>query len=78
MKTILKFNDDKNYLLNNKTKLKSQQRFKSEIHNIYILKKLTRLHQPVVMIRDCKLLIELNHILMVQVLEKYANLSCYK
>ena len=35
MKTILKFNDYKNYLLNNKTKLKSQQRFKSEMHNIY-------------------------------------------
>ena len=35
MKTILKFNDYKNCLLNNKTKLKSQQRFKSEMHNIY-------------------------------------------
>ena len=35
MKTILKFNDYKNYLLNNKTKLKSQQRFKSEMHNIF-------------------------------------------
>ena len=44
MKTILKINDYKNCLLNNKTKLKSQQRFKSEIHYIYILKKLTRLH----------------------------------
>ena len=32
---ILKFNDYKDYLLNNKFKLKSQQRFKSEAHNVY-------------------------------------------
>ena len=35
IKGRLKFNDYKNYLLNNKTRLKSQQRFKSEAHNVY-------------------------------------------
>ena len=35
IKTILKFNDYKDCLLNNKIILKSQQRFKSEAHNIY-------------------------------------------
>ena len=35
IKERLKFNDYKNYLLNNKTGLKSQQRFKSESHNVY-------------------------------------------
>ena len=34
-KRILKFNDYKNSLLNNKVILKSQQRFKSEAHNVY-------------------------------------------
>ena len=32
---ILKFNDYKNCLLNNEVILKSQQRFKSEAHNVY-------------------------------------------
>ena len=35
MKKILKFNDYKDCLLNNKIILKSQQRFKSEAHNVY-------------------------------------------
>ena len=35
IKGRLKFNDYKNYLLNNKTRLQSQQRFKSEAHNVY-------------------------------------------
>ena len=34
-KKILKFNDYKDCLLNNKIILKSQQRFKSERHNVY-------------------------------------------
>ena len=34
-KKILKFNDYKDYLLNNEIILKSQQRFKSERHNVY-------------------------------------------
>ena len=35
IKRILKFNDCKNCLLNNEVILKSQQRFKSEAHNVY-------------------------------------------
>ena len=35
IKRILKFNDYKNCLLNNEIILKSQQRFKSEAHNLY-------------------------------------------
>ena len=35
IKRILKFNDHKDCLLNNKIVLKSQQRFKSERHDVY-------------------------------------------
>ena len=35
IKQILKFNDYKDCLLNNEIILKSQQRFKSETHNVY-------------------------------------------
>ena len=35
IKQILKFNDYKNCLLNNEIILKSQQRSKSEVHNVY-------------------------------------------
>ena len=35
IKRILKFNDYKNYLLSNEITLKSQQRFKSQAHNLY-------------------------------------------
>ena len=35
IKRILKFNDYKNCLLNNEIILKSQQRFKSEAHNVH-------------------------------------------
>ena len=42
---------------------------------MHILKKLTRLHWVVMMIKDCKLLIKLHHIHMMQVLEKYAKQS---
>ena len=35
MKRILKFNDYKNCFLNNEIILKSQERFKSEAHNLY-------------------------------------------
>ena len=44
---------------------------------MYILKKLTRLHEAAMMIKDCKLLIELPHIFMEQVLEKYVKQSYY-
>ena len=42
---------------------------------MYILKTLTKLHYVTMMKRDCKLLIELHHIHMAQVLEKYAKQS---
>ena len=35
IKRILKFNDYKNCLMNNKVILKSQQRFKSELHDLH-------------------------------------------
>ena len=35
IKCVLKFTDYENYLLNNETILKSQQRFKSEAYNVY-------------------------------------------
>ena len=35
IKRVLKFNDYKNCLLNDKVVLKSQQRFKSERHDVY-------------------------------------------
>ena len=38
---------------------------------MYILKKSTRLHEAAMMIKDCKLLIQLHRILMEQVLGKY-------
>ena len=71
IKRVPTFNDYKNCLVNNEIILKSQQRFKSEAHNVYILKKSIRLHKAVMMIKDCKLLIELHHILMEQVLGNY-------
>ena len=40
---ILKFNDYKNFLFKNEIILKSQQKFKSEAHNIYT-EESTRLH----------------------------------
>ena len=43
---------------------------------MYILKKLTGLHKAAMMMKDYKILIELHHIRMVQVLEKYAKQSC--
>ena len=43
IKRILKFNDYKNCLLDSEVILKSQQRFKSEAHNVYTkeIKKIT-------------------------------------
>ena len=52
----------KRCLLNNEAILKSQQRLK---HIMYILKKLTRLHEAAMMIRDYKILIKSYHILIV-------------
>ena len=56
IKRILKFNDYRNCLFKNEIMLKSHKDLKVK-HIMYILKKLTRLHQAVMMIKDCKLLI---------------------
>ena len=58
-----KFNDYRNCLI------KSQQRFKSEAHNLYT-GELTRLHYVAMVIKDCKLLRELQHIHMDRITEK--------
>ena len=74
-KRILKFNDYKDCLLNNEIILKSQQRFKSEAHNVYT-EEINNIELRSMMMKYCKLLIELHHIHMVQLLEKYAKQSC--
>ena len=43
IKRMIKFNDYKNFLLNDEVVLKSQQRFKSKGHDVYTQKILTRL-----------------------------------
>ena len=58
-----RFNDYRNCLI------KSQQRFKSEAHNVYT-GELTRLHYVAMVIKDCKLLRELQHIHMDRITEK--------
>ena len=63
IKRILKCNDYKDCLLNNEIILDHNKDLKVK-HMEYILKKL-RLHQVVMMIKDCKLLIYLLHIVMV-------------
>ena len=63
IKRILKFNDYKNGLFKNGIILKSQHRFKSEARNVYTEE--ISSNDAVIMIKGCKLLIELHHILMV-------------
>ena len=75
IKRRLKFSDYKDCLLNNEIILKSQQRFKSERHDVYT-EEVNKIALPAMMIKDCKLLIELHHILMEQVLVKYVKESC--
>ena len=72
IKQRLKFNDYKNCLLNNKTILKSQQRFKREAQNA-CNEEITK--TALSSNDDCKFLIELCYMHMVQVLEKYAKQS---
>ena len=66
------FKDYKDFLFNNKIMLKSQQRFKSDYHNVS-LNKLMKLRKVVMMIRDCKHSIKLQHICMEQTHSKYAK-----
>ena len=61
--------------------MKSYQNHNKDLkvkHIMYILKKITRLDQAEMMIRDSKLLIKLHHIHTMQTLEKYARISKYK
>ena len=67
IKSVLKFNDYKDCLLNNEIVLKSQQRFKSQRHDVYT-------EEINTMIKDCKLLTKSRHILTEQVLGKYVKL----
>ena len=75
IKRRLAFNGYKKCLLNNKTILKSQQRLKNEAHNGYN-EQINKIALSVMMIKYCKLLIELHHTHMVQVLGKYAKQNC--
>ena len=70
MKLRLKSNDYKDYLLNNEAISKSQQ---SEAHNAYTeeINKIALSSNA-----DKRLMIELHHILMEQVLEKYVKQRC--
>ena len=56
IKRMLKFNDYKDSLLNYEIVLKSQPTFKSEAHNVYI-EEISK-----IMIKDYRLMIELQHI----------------
>ena len=73
IKQILEFNDYKNCLLNNEIILKSQQRFKSESHHVYTkeINKIALSNND-----DKRLQIELHHIRMVQMFEKYVKQNC--
>ena len=69
------FENYKNSLFNNKTILKSQLRFKSDHHNVYT-KEVNKIVLSVMMIRDCKHLIELQHMHMEQMLLKCVKVKC--
>ena len=70
-KKILKFNDYKECLLNNEIILKPQERFKSEAHNVY-----TEETNEIALSSNEDKRLQTFHILMEQVLEKFAKQSC--
>ena len=75
IKRIPKFNDYESCLLSQETILKSQQRFKSEGHNI----RTEEISKTALSSNDDKRLHTFNKItsyLMVQMLEKYATQNC--
>ena len=59
---------------NNKIMLKSQQRFKSDRHDVYT-KQISKIALAVMMIRDYKHLIGLQHICMEQTYLKYMKVK---
>ena len=75
IKRILKFNDYKDCLFKYKIVLKLQQRFKSVAHNVYT-EQINKIALSNKMLRDCKLLIRLQHIHMEQMLLKYVKVRC--
>ena len=75
IKRRLEFNDYKDCLLNNEIILKSQQRFKSERHDVHT-EEINKIALSSNDDKDCKHMIELHHILMEQALVKYVKQSC--
>ena len=63
------FESYKDSLFNNKTILKSQLRSKSDLHEVYT-EEINKIALSTMIIRDCKHLIELQHIHMEQILLK--------
>ena len=63
IKRVIKFNDYKDCLLNEKVVLNSQQRFKSEGHNVYT-ENVNKIALSSNDDKDYQLLIKLQHVLM--------------
>ena len=75
IKRILKFNQYKDCLFNNKPILQSQRRFKSEAYNLYT-EQINKIAVSSNDVKDCQLLIRLQHIHMEQMLLKYVKKRC--
>ena len=69
------FQNFKDCLLNNKAVQRSQGRFKSYNHDVYT-EEVNKIVLSSKMIKDFKLLMELKHTHMEQILLKYVNLKC--
>ena len=74
IKRLLKFNDYKDCLLNDKVVLKSQQGFKSERHDLYT-EKVNKISLSSNNDKRLQILIELHHILTEHVWEVYVKQS---
>ena len=72
IKKIFNFNDYKNCILNNKAILKSRKRFEIEAHNVYT-EEVNKIALGSDDDKRFKTVIELHHILMVQMLEIYVK-----
>ena len=66
----------KNCFFNNKTVYRSQQRFKSYNLDVYT-EEVNKIALSIMMIRDYKHLIGLQHIHMEQMLLKYVKVKCF-
>ena len=74
IKCNIMFKDYKDCLFNNKIILKSQQRFKSNQHNVYTIE-INKIALSSMMIRDYKHLIGLQHIHMEHQLLKFVKVK---